>query len=189
MVVGPDFTTRPRPGQESEIRDLLLAAFARPDEADVLKMLHAEGALWQERVKPWRDRIGAYAAVVRCVEPDGWGVVWPLAVWPPWRDGALWREAGWPEGTLGPWRFGTRLLGELSISTAFADRFPDVAPRMLVACGPAERLARCGFDPERAARLAGLSGPLGLAGPGEDAPEARIVLPAALQRITGSSGS
>ena len=65
MPIGPDFTTRARQDQHQEIRDLLVAAFGRADEAELVDRLRADGDMWFELVTPWQGVIAGYAALSR----------------------------------------------------------------------------------------------------------------------------
>ncbi len=178
MVVGPDFAREMRPGEAEEVDALLRAAFGGPDEAELVRALRRDGAMWAEMVLPW-GRIGAYAAVSRMVAPAGWGCLAPVAVLPEWQRGALWRgrrEDGWKED----WRFGTRLVSMIVESILHNAGNPR-APQTLVVLGEPGFYERCGFSLARAQRLTSpypLSHTL-IARPGNDVPEERLVYPAA----------
>jgi predicted N-acetyltransferase YhbS len=123
-------------------------------------------------------------------EPAGWHCLGPVAVWPDWQNGALWR--GDPASPLrDSMRFGTRIVAASALPyTGFPRAFrPEQLPAdgkpTLVARGKPLFLARCGFSRDRAARLISDHpvGPLLIARAGADVPEARLAYPAAFQGL------
>ena len=69
MVIGPDVSRNAQPEQYAEIDELLRAAFGRPDEAELVQQLRADGHMWTEVIKPWEGVIGGYAALSRMQAP------------------------------------------------------------------------------------------------------------------------
>lgn len=190
MAFGPD-TSRPiARGEEAEVDLLLRAAFGGPEEAEIVLRLRANGDMVAEQVKPWENRIGAYAAVCRMVQPAGWYCLGPVAVWPEWQNGALWR--GDPANPLrNSMRFGTRLVRTVAelFSTDYRliprNLFPGDPPTLVVLGKPAF-YTRCGFSSERAARLTSpfpIRNTL-IARAGDDVPEETLVYPAAFGGLT-----
>lgn len=179
MVIGPDFCRGMRADEEDEVDALLRAAFGGPEEAALVRALRAEGAMVVETVLPWEGGIGAYAAVSRMVEPEGWGCLAPVAVRPDWQRGALW-DGNPRTGDRRHWRFGTRLVRMLV--DAFVEGRPRPGlPDTLVVLGAPAFYEGCGFSGARAARLV-TPYPLShtmIARAGDDAPEKTLVYPAA----------
>jgi hypothetical protein len=89
MPIGPDFTRTPREDEHGEIHALLVAAFGRADEADIVRRLRADGEMWIELVKPWDGAIAGYAALSRMRAPQGWACLAPVAVLQRFRNGAM----------------------------------------------------------------------------------------------------
>lgn len=180
MVVGPDLARRPRPEEHDEIDALLRAAFGRAAEAELVRRLRADGDMWWEAVKPWAGVIGAYAALSRMREPEGWACLAPLAVLPRFQNGA---SGPWSEASSGAWRLGSRLASEVADLTTLSGSFEDRRrmPAAIVVLGSVPFYERAGFSAARAANLRSPH-PIGstlLAAPGDDAPEATLVYPSA----------
>jgi putative acetyltransferase len=176
-------------GDEAEVDLLLRAAFGGPKEAEVVLRLRANGDMVAEQVKPWEDRIGAYAAVSRMAHPAGWYTLGPVAVWPEWQNGALWR--GDPANPLrNSMRFGTRLVRDIAeLFTTHYRLLPRNLvpgdPPTLVVLGKPTFYTRCGFSSERAARL---TSPYSIAHTmiaraGNDIPEEALVYPPAFDGV------
>jgi putative acetyltransferase len=177
MVIGPDVTCEMRPGEEGEVDALLRAAFPGPEEADLVRGLRRDGAIWAEFVQPWQGRIGAYAAISRMVEPQGWGCLAPVAVLPEWQRGAL-APAG---GLRAQYRFGTRIVSMIAHAVQISRKWTPPFPDTIVVLGEPAFYERCGFSLARAQRLISpypLSHTM-IARRGEDVPEETLVYPAA----------
>ena len=180
MAIGPDVSAAVRPEEHEEIDALLRAAFGRPDEADLVRRLRADGDVWAELVIRWQGVIAAHAALGRMRAPRGWACLAPLAVLPRCQNGAA-----APPGMRGThaFRFGTRLaqwsilIGETAWKGDLGGRFPAA----IVVLGSVPFYERAGFS---AARARNLRSPFPvehtlLAEAGHDAPEATLVYPRA----------
>ena len=135
--------------------------------------------MWVEAVKPWDGGVGAYAALSRMRSPAGWACLAPLAVLP-----RLQRGASPPPLMAGDprWRLGSRLASEIAQWTTMPDqREAPRLPRAVVVLGSVPFHERAGFSAARAAKLRSpypIENTL-LASPGDDAPEATLIYPAA----------
>lgn len=184
MVTGPDVSEM-RPQDVGEVDALLRAAFAGPDEADLVRRLRKADAMASERIIRWQGRIGAYAGISRMVAPEGWFCLAPVAVLPDWQGGALGRDR---PGLEAQFRFGTRIVRE-TVRSFVEGPIRGVTERgltpTLVVLGEPAFYARCGFSLERAARLTSpypISHTL-IARPGENIPEAALVYPPAFEGV------
>lgn len=152
MPIGPDFTTAPRTDQHEEIHQLLVAAFGRADEAELVRRLRADGAMWHELVKPWDGVIAGYAALSRMRRPEGWACLAPVAVLPRYQRGAA---AGHPS-VRNAYAIGTRLVGEI-VQAASCAREPSASghrfPDTIVVLGKPSFYERAGFSGARARNL------------------------------------
>jgi putative acetyltransferase len=185
LVVGPDFVRGMRAGEEDAVDTLLRAAFPGPEEAGLVRALRRDGAMLSEAVVPWRDRIGAYAAISRMVAPQGWACLAPVAVQPEWQRGALWKTSI-DRGPKEDWQFGTRLVSALTMQFVETwPRLPNGYPTTLVVLGEPAFYERCGFSRARAARLTSpypLSHMM-IARRGDDVPEETLVYPSAFAGV------
>lgn len=166
MVIGPDVTCEMRADQADEVDALLRAAFPGPEEAELVRALRRDGAMWAEFVQPWAGKVGAYAAISRMVAPQGWGALAP--------DG----------GQRNFWRFGTRIVSMIAQSVNLGIGRIE-SPRTLVVLGEPAFYERCTFCRSRAARLRSAY-PLShlmIARPGDDIPEETLIYPAAFESV------
>ncbi|MEM7189844.1 MAG: N-acetyltransferase [Pseudomonadota bacterium] len=176
MVTGPDSTHAMRPDQADEVDALLRAAFGKPDEAELVKRLRADGDLLVELVKPWDGCVAGYAALSRMRAPIGWACLAPVAVLPRLQRGAI----APPDAGFGPHNIGTRLVGEIAASAGTSDEL-----RTIVVLGDTGFYSRAGFSHERVQRL---SSPYGtehtlIARPGEDVPEEELIYAKAFEAL------
>ncbi|MEC9347176.1 MAG: N-acetyltransferase [Pseudomonadota bacterium] len=153
------------PGDHDAIHALVTLAFGQPDEADLVRRLRADGAMWRETAT-WIDgRLAGYVALSRMVAPLDWACLAPLAVHPDFQGQ----------------RIGMRLV------TAIADaaRLGQPERMTVVVLGDPEFYGRAGFSLERARNLSSpypVSHTL-IAGPGDDVPAERLVYPAAFDGL------
>lgn len=193
MVVGPDFTTSVAEAQFDEVEALLKAAFPTDAEAQLVRRLRADGNMLFEFQKPWEGKIGGYFALSRMQGPKGWACLAPMAVRPEWQGGKLAEdnpniEVGGPHDEVyrGSWRFGSRMLQELSALYEIpAQRMPDQMPEAIVVLGDPAFYGRWGFSLEQAQNLNSpypLSHTLILKR-GVDLPEEKLVYPAAFSAL------
>jgi putative acetyltransferase len=180
MPIGPDFTRTPREDEHGEIHALLVAAFGRADEADIVRRLRADGEMWIELVKPWDGAIAGYAALSRMRAPQGWACLAPVAVLQRFRNGAMAPE----EALRSRFSVGTRLVREIvdmvagraALGTASQD-----IPETVVVLGKPSFYERAGFSAARARRLVtpyDIDHTL-IARPGGDVPSETLLYPAA----------
>lgn len=167
-------TLRPAaPDDFAEIDALLHAAFGGPEEAALIARLRRDGDTWHERVMDWNGHVAGYFALTRMVAPRGWACLAPVAVRPEWQRGALAIE-----GTGAPWRIGTEMIRTLALAVqAGADDMPGT----VVVLGEPDFYGPAGFSLHRAQNLRSpypIAHTL-IARPGDDAPEATLVYPAA----------
>ncbi|MGR3621578.1 GNAT family N-acetyltransferase [Pseudophaeobacter sp.] len=193
MVVGPDFTTEVKDAQYDEVETLLKAAFPTDAEAQLVRQLREDGDMLVELQKPWDGKIGGYLALSRMQAPRGWACLAPMAVRPEWQGGKLAEgnpnmEVGGPrdEAYRGSWRFGSRMLQELSALYEIpAQRMPDHMPEAIVVLGDPAFYGRWGFSLERAQNLSSpypLSHTL-LLKRGADIPQATLIYPKAFSSL------
>lgn len=179
MIVGSDVTRRATAGEHDEIDALLVAAFGRRDEADLVRRLRSDGAMWIETVVPWQGRIAGYAALSRMRAPAGWACLAPLAVLP-----RLQRGAAAPSPSLRhAYGIGTRLVAQ--IAEAVACGAPQSGPSTVVVLGEPDFYRRAGFSSERARNL---TSPYPIeftliARPSDDAPTERLAYPLAFDGL------
>ncbi|GAA3864008.1 GNAT family N-acetyltransferase [Celeribacter arenosi] len=124
MVTGPDFFRELKRGEEDQVRALLLDAFARPNEADLVEQLRKSRAIAGEMVLPADGRIVGYAALSTMVSPKGWLCLAPVAIHPEFQGR----------------RNGKRMVGMI---TSWAQ----ATGQTLVVQGHRDFFARCGFGP------------------------------------------
>lgn len=184
MVIGPDFIREMHAAEQAEVDALLRAAFPTKAEADLVRNLRADDAMWAEFVLPWQGRIAAYGGISRMVAPAGWGCVAPVAVLPECQNGAL---APTPEQSR-HYRMGSRLtawLPELVRMKASAQGAEKDVPTTLVVVGKPSFYVRAGFSQTRAAGLTSQY-PLEytlIARPGDDVPTETLIYPAAFDGL------
>jgi len=193
MVVGPDTLLAVREEHYDEVEELLLSAFPSDAEARLVRRLRADGDMLFEFQKPWDGRIGGYFALSRMQAPLGWACLAPMAVRPEWQGGKLSEnnlnmEVGGPrdEAYRGPWRFGSRMLQELSALYEIPrERLPERIPEAVVVLGKPSFYGRYGFSLERAQRL---NSPYPLTHTlllkrGDDQPEEELIYPQAFSSL------
>lgn len=178
MVIGPDVTSFANESNYAEIDALLRAAFKSDDEAKLVQKLRRNGDILFEFVKHWNGVIGAYAALSRMRNPEGWACLAPLAVLPEFQNGALAPN----QSTKAYYSFGTRLVKDIVMITSHKTRenttntnFPDT----IVVLGKPNFYQRAGFDLLRAQKLISpypLKYTL-IARPGDDIPEEELQYP------------
>jgi len=184
MVIGPDFTRRAKADEETEIAALLTAAFGRPDEAELVRRLRADGDMWVEFVQPWRGAIGGYAALSRMRTPERWACLAPVAVLPSFQRGA----AAPDEGLRRHYAFGTRLVSHIAAIAESSEQICSAGkdvPTTIVVVGHPSFYERASFS---AARAQNLTSPYSLeytliARPGDDAPAEALVYPPAFSGL------
>lgn len=148
-----------RPADHAAIDSLLRAAFPTHAEARLVQTLRAAGALEMELVLPDDEAaLAGYLALSRMTAPEGWLCLAPLAIAPQWQGRGL----------------GQRL-------TKAALKLTAIKGQTVTVLGDPGFYGLCGFSQTRAARL---SSPYPIAhtliaGPGEEAPEASLIYPAA----------
>lgn len=185
MAIGPDFARQPMAGEQNEIDALLVAAFGRRDEADLVCRLRAEGDMWMEVVKPWHGMIGAYAALSRMRAPAGWACLAPVAVLPRYQRGAAARDPAQRHA----YAFGTRLVRELVSYVGAPDHLHAEGPSpptTIVVVGRPDFYTRAGFSFSRARSLV-TPYPLAqtlIARPGTDVPAETLVYPPAFAGLS-----
>lgn len=185
MSIGPDFTAGAREEQYQEINDLLIAAFGRPDEAELVDRLRADGDMWFELVKPWQGVIAGYAALSRMRSPEGWACLAPLAVLPRFQ-----RSSAAPASDLEKsYAVGTRLAQEIAttaqVSPALRAADGSPVPVTVVVLGRPIFYERAGFSRARAQQLLSpypLANTL-IARPGDDVPTERLIYPPAFNTL------
>ncbi|WP_083099314.1 GNAT family N-acetyltransferase [Pseudophaeobacter leonis] len=193
MVIGPDTLRDVVPAQFDAVDDLLKAAFPTDDEARLVRMLREDGDMLHEFQKPWAGKIGGYFALSRMQAPAGWACLAPVAVRPEWQGGKQAEnnpnmEAGGPGDELyrGPWRFGSRMLRELSgLYDIPSNRLQASLPEAIVVLGRPSFYARAGFSLALAQNLISpypLDHTLILKR-GDDVPEGTLIYPAAFSKI------
>lgn len=182
MVIGPDFTTTAKPHQYGEIDALLKAAFGRPDEAELVERLRADGDIWSEMVTPLQGVIAGYAALSRMRSPDGWACLGPVAVIPRMQNGALAPR----ESLRRPFAVGTGLVSMLALAanSGMGERHENF-PTTIVVSGRPNFFARAGFSSERALQLISPhpAETMLIARPGDDIPEEMPVYPPAFDQL------
>lgn len=185
MPIGPDFTRAARPDEHDEIDALLVAAFGRRDEADLVRRLRVDGDMWIEAVKPWQGAVAAYAALSRMRAPADWACLAPVAVLPRYQRGA----AAPDPAVRHAYAFGTLLARELASQAEVSAHLRargHAVPTTIVVLGRPEFYQRAGFDLARAQRLETpyrVANTL-VARPGTDVPTAMLVYPRAFQVTT-----
>lgn len=184
MVVGPDTSHEARPNEREEIDALIKAAFDRPDEAELVRRLRADGDIWCEIVKPWQGVIAGYAAISRMRSPQRWACLAPIAVLPSMQNGA----AAPRESLRRHYAVGTRLAGGIAqigeISTLLREYGTD-APDTIVVVGKPSFFERAGFSSARAQKLI-TPYPVKftlIARPGNDIPSEKLVYPPAFDGL------
>ncbi len=193
MVIGPDTLRDVVPAQFDAVDDLLKAAFPTDDEPRLVRMLREDGDMLHEFQKPWAGELGGYFALSRMQAPAGWACLAPVAVRPEWQGGKLAEnnpnmDVGGPgdERYRGPWRFGTRMLRELSgLYDIPSNRLQASLPEAIVVLGRPSFYARAGFSLERAQNLISpypLDHTLILKR-GDDVPRSKLIYPAAFSKI------
>lgn len=158
MQLGIGFSRAMRPGEEPAVTALLRAAFGREDEVRLVDALRRDGAIAGETVLPGPEGLAGYYALSHFRAPEGWLCLAPVAVHPDLQGRGL----------------GRRMVGLLA---EWARR----SGRIVVVLGQVPFYEAAGFSAARAARLQTpypVSHTL-LAGPGTDAPVARLAYPAA----------
>ncbi|MEM9585606.1 MAG: N-acetyltransferase [Pseudomonadota bacterium] len=160
----PSFTRDARHTDHAAIDRLLVASFGGPQEAQLVRNLRAEGAVWQETVMPWGEEAAGYLAISRFVAPDGWLCLAPVAVHPDWQG----------EGR-----------GQFMVEQA-VEEFSKKLKRFMVVVGDGKFYRRCGFLATRAARL---TSPYGtentlLIGPDMSVPTETLIYPKAFAKLT-----
>lgn len=184
MPVGPDFTRSARPEEREEIEALLVAAFGRSNEAELVRRLRSDGDMWEEVVKPWGGGIAGYAAISRMRSPEGWGCLAPLAVLPRCQRGA----AAPSHNQSREYAVGTRLAREIASTTEWTPELratgKDV-PDTIVVVGRRQFYERAGFSWDRAQAL---DSPYPLAHTliarrGLDVPTGQLVYPPAFSKV------
>lgn len=193
MVTGPDTLRDVAPTQFDAVDTLLRVAFPTDAEARLVRMLRADGDMLYELEKPWAGKIGGYLALSRMQAPVGWACLAPVPVRPEWQGGKLAEnnpnmEIGGPgdEGYRSPWRFGSRMLRELSgLYDIPSAGLQAGLPLAIVVLGRPSFYARAGFSLERAQNLISpypLDHTLILKR-GDDVPEGTLIYPAAFSKI------
>lgn len=184
-MIGPDFTRAASADDENEIAELLVAAFGRPGEAELVRRLRADGDMWLEMVKPWDGVIAGYAALSRMRSPEGWACLAPVAVLPRFQ-----RAAGAPDTQQRKfYSIGTSLVSEiaqLAQSSIDLGAIGQSVPTTIVVVGRPNFYERAGFS---AARAQNLVSPYAIehtlvARPGHDVPAEQLVYPAAFASLT-----
>ena len=184
MSIGPDSYRNARAEDEEEIAALLVAAFGRSDEADLVLRLRADGDMWVELVKPWFGAIVGYAALSRMRAPEGWACLAPLAVLPSFQRGA----AAPDESQRRFYAIGTRLVREIATIVDCSEQLRaggPIVPTTIVVVGRPSFYERAGFS---AARAQSLTSPYPLeytliARPGDDTPAEALVYPPAFSGL------
>jgi putative acetyltransferase len=184
MVIGPDFTQRVNEQDWAETDALLIQAFGRADEAELVKQLRKDGDIWSESVKRWNGVIGGYVALSRMRKPDGWACLAPLAVLPQFQN-----AAAAPDQSLKKYySFGTRLASEIADmvkSSREATSNERKIPDTVVVLGKPSFYERAGFSSIRAQKLISpypVKFTL-IARPGDDVPQEVIVYPPAFDEF------
>lgn len=180
MPIAPDFTRPLRADEHDEIDNLLVAAFGRADEADLVRRLRADGDMWHEFVKPRGGVLAGYAALSRMRGPLGWACLAPVAVLAEFQRGAGARDPSQRHADA----IGTRLVNEIVSAT---HRARDLAvaghsfPETVVVLGKPSFYERAGFSLERARNLVSPYdiGHTLIARPGVDAPSDKLLYPLA----------
>jgi putative acetyltransferase len=184
MVVGPDVIREARPDDREEIDTLLKAAFGRPDEAELVRRLRADGDIWFERVMRWHGVIAGYAALSRMRSPERWACLAPIADLPRMQNGA----AAPNESTRSYYAIGTRLAGAIAMISKEYSRIEAIEmklPATIVVVGKPSFFERAGFSSARAQKLV-TSYPTELtliARPGNDIPSETLVYPPAFDGL------
>ncbi len=153
----PSFTRDAREADHDAIDRLLIASFGGAEEAQLVRDLRADGAIWQETVMPWGDEMAGYLAISRFVAPEGWLCLAPVAVHPDWQGAGR---------------------GQFMVEGA-VEEFSKKLNRYMVVVGDGKFYRRCGFLATRAARL---TSPFGtkntlLVGPEMSVPAEMLVYP------------
>ena len=162
MVHSQDFMRAMEAGEEAEVERLLQKAFRGNDEARLVRLLRKQGAIAGEMVVGAEDSIVGYFALSEFVEPKGWLCLAPVAVRPDMQGRGI----------------GRRMIGFLS-------EWARLTNKTVVVLGQVEFYEQGEFRAERAANLTSpypIEHTL-LAGPGEDAPEAELIYPAAFSAL------
>lgn len=191
MVIGPDMSRSITEADYDDIDALLTAAFGAEDEARLVRQLRADGDMWHELIKPWLGETVGYYALSRMRAPDGWACLAPVAVLPKWQGGKMAERnpnmiigAATEESYRGPWRFGTRMMQELT-------SFPELAglganlPKCIVVLGKPSFYERAEFSRDKARNLTSpypIENTLILR-PGDAAPTETLVYPKAFQHL------
>lgn len=187
MVVGPDFTRNAKPEDHDEIDALLNAAFGRPNEAELVHRLRADGDIWWEAVKPWGGWIAGYASLSRMQAPKGWACLAPVAVLPEFQNAA----AAPDDAHRKHYAIGTRLVSEIVLATKTVQdlraRGMDLytndtdVPTAIVSLGSPSFFERAGFSAARARNLTTdyPAKDILIARQGDDIPFETLVFPAA----------
>ena len=158
----PDFMRAARASDHAAIDALLRATFPTPAEAALVQALRHAGALEMELVLPDEAALAGYLALSRMRAPAGWLCLAPLAIAPQWQGRGL----------------GQRL-------TKAALKLAAIKGQTVTVLGEPSFYTACGFSQTRAARL---TSPYPIAhtlltGPGEEAPEATLIYPAAFAEL------
>lgn len=185
MTIGPDFTTGATEAQHEEIAALLIAAFGRPDEAELVQRLRDDGDMWLELVMPRQGVIAGYAALSRMRAPEGWACLAPLAVLPRFQRGA----AAPANDLRSAYAVGTRLAQAIATTVQLpaTDRTDggQALPTTVVVLGRPAFYERVGFSTARARNLISpypLTHTL-IARPGDDVPSERLIYPPAFAML------
>jgi len=160
MRTGREFVRAMNPGEEDKVDALLRAAFARPDEAVLVRKLRKSRTFAGEQVMPMGDGIVGYYALSGMVAPKKWLALAPVAVAPEHQRQGL----------------GRRMIGQLA-------EWARITKTPVVVLGSADFYARCGFSSEAAASLISAYGVdhLLVAGVTGRAPKEALVYPAAFE--------
>lgn len=153
----PSFTREVRATDHQAIDTLLAEAFGGPQEAQLVRALRDQKAMFREVIMPWGQAAAGYLAVSRFTAPEGWLCLAPVAIHPAWQRGGR---------------------GQFMVQT-IVEECVNRLQRSLVVLGEDEFYRRCGFHATRAARL---NTPYGtqntlLAAPGTDVPSETLIYP------------
>jgi putative acetyltransferase len=158
----PEFMRPMRLAEVALVDGLLRAAFAGDEEAALVTRLRTEGLMEVEMVLPGEGEVIGYLALSRLMAPEGWLVLAPVAIAPPWQRRGL----------------GARLVAKTMQLMA-------IKGKTTVVLGEPGFYGRCGFS---SARAAALTSPFPiahtlLARPGDDIPTEALRYPAAFDGV------